>query len=259
MFRKLSNKTRLDAILASQRNTNARLERIEERLNNIEENIDAISRRVTGFEHRMRRSVRFAADLDAGEDSAKFMLASLGGAQPHNSGPETLRASVTAAPEGMLLEFGVASGRTLRMITAAKPGTRIVGFDSFKGLPEDWRGEFKRGHFMQSSIPHVEGAELQIGLFQETLEPFLSSNSDPIGFIHLDADLYSSTKYVLDQCGPRLAPGAILLFDEYFNYPNWREHEYRAFMEWAAANHVEWEYTDYCYMGEQVAVRIKSC
>ena len=26
-------------------------------------------------------------------------------------------------------------------------------------------------------------------------------------------------------------PGTIILFDEYFNYPNWEQHEFKAFQE----------------------------
>jgi len=165
---------------------------------------------------------------------------------------------VAEAPTGLHLEFGVAAGKSLRAICESSPKGKVFGFDTFQGLPDAWRVGFDRGTFAQESIPHVEGAVLEIGLFQETLEPFLTKETEPIAFIHLDADLYSSTKYVLDTCTSRILPGAILLFDEYFNYPGWQHHEHKAFNEWAAANRVEWEYIAYAFSGEQVAVRINS-
>ena len=258
MFRKFSNKDRLEAILAAQRNTNARISRIEERLDLVDEKLEGLARQLTGFEKRRRRSVKFAADLAAVNESAQFMNANLIHAEAHSSSSDVLRAAVAAAPEGLHLEFGVASGRTLRLICESGPRGRVVGFDTFTGLPEDWRTGFRQGKFAQDSIPHIEGAELQIGLFAETLEPFLTSNNDQIAFMHLDADLYSSTKYVLDKCTSRLADGAVLLFDEYYNYPGWQEHEHKAFLEWADANNVNWEYLGFAVAGEQVSVRIKN-
>jgi predicted O-methyltransferase YrrM len=225
----------------------------------MDDKIDAISRQMAGLENRMRRNLRFAADVNAAQESAAFMIENLAGARAHADRDDTLKQAVDSAGDGLFLEFGVASGRSLRLICRQNPRGRVVGFDTFKGLPDAWRVGFDRGTFAQESIPHVEGAELQIGLFQDTLEPFLASTSDQIAFMHLDADLYSSTKYVLDTCRSRLVPGAILLFDEYFNYPTWQEHEHKAFIEWSTANSIAWEYIAYTFAGEQVAVRIKSC
>jgi len=41
----------------------------------------------------------------------------------------------------MCLEFGVATGATLRKIATSFPSRSVYGFDSFEGLPEDWRGD----------------------------------------------------------------------------------------------------------------------
>jgi hypothetical protein len=45
---------------------------------------------------------------------------------------------------GMILEFGVASGLTLTAIANAS-GRNVIGFDSFKGLPRDWRTGVQEG------------------------------------------------------------------------------------------------------------------
>jgi len=61
---------------------------------------------------------------------------------------------------------------------------------------------------------------------------------------------------VLDALSDRIEPGTVLLFDEYFNYPTWRENEFRAFQEFVAANDVAY---DYLLWGRQeVAVIIRS-
>ena len=47
-----------------------------------------------------------------------------------------------------------------------------------------------------------------------------------------------------------------IVFDEYFNYPNWQKHEFKAFQEFVAANGIKYEYIGYVTTLEQAAVRI---
>lgn len=132
---------------------------------------------------------------------------------------------------GVALEFGVYSGRTLKVIAKKYPD-RTFGFDSFEGLPEFWRDGFAEGTFKLNEVPFVEHAFILKGLFQDSLEPFENILMDPISFIHLDADLYSSTKFVLSKLNDLIKPGCIILFDEFMNYPGFECHEYLAFNEW---------------------------
>ena len=50
--------------------------------------------------------------------------------------------------------------------------------------------------------------------------------------------------------------GAVVLFDEYYNFPRWQQHEYKAFQEFVARTGVKYEYIAYSVTGQQVAVRI---
>lgn len=77
-------------------------------------------------------------------------------------------------------------------------GRRVVGFDSFEGLPEDWRTGFERGAFDDLS-PDRPGSpgELVVGWFDDTLPEFLSGTGESISLLHVDCDLYSSTVTVL--------------------------------------------------------------
>ena len=36
--------------------------------------------------------------------------------------------------------------------------------------------------------------------------------------------------------------GTVIIFNEYFNYPNWRNHEYKAFQEFVKENNVKYDY-----------------
>jgi hypothetical protein len=61
---------------------------------------------------------------------------------------------------------------------------------------------------------------------------------------------------VLDHVGPRLHPGSIVVFDEYFNYPGWQEHEYQAWSEYVEQTGLRFEYVGYTVDHEQVIVKV---
>ena len=126
-------------------------------------------------------------------------------------------------------------------------------------LPEDWAGTSSmKGKFSRAGkLPSVPSSvTLHKGWFDSTIPPFASQNPDKIAFLHVDCDIYSSTKCIFDQLGDRLQVGSVILFDEYFNYPNWQEHEFKAFQELVAATGLEYEYLGYCIRSPQAAVRI---
>ena len=60
--------------------------------------------------------------------------------------------------------------------------------------------------------------------------------------MHIDCDLYESTKVVFEHLGDRLTKSSIIVFDEYFNYPNWANGEYRAFQEFIRSRNLQYEY-----------------
>lgn len=138
-------------------------------------------------------------------------------------------------PQGCGVEFGVAEGTSLALIAARMPA---VGFDSFQGLPEDWCGYPKGSRACE--VPVVDGAHLVIGLFADTLPAFDFGSVEPIGLVHFDADLYSSTKIALDYVGPHLRSGTILCFDEWRGYQGVEQHEQRAWREFVDRTGVEW-------------------
>jgi len=134
----------------------------------------------------------------------------------------------------------------------------IYGFDSFEGLPETWRDGFEKQAFnLNDNLPQVnENVRLIKGWFNETLPEFIKEHPEPCAFIHVDCDLYSSTKTIFDSLKNQIVSGMVIAFDEYFNYPGWQEGEYKAFMEFVEEKHLEFEYiarTEH----EQVAVKIK--
>jgi len=160
-----------------------------------------------------------------------------------------------ASRPGLYLEFGVGRGKSIRWI-GSNTDREVYGFDSFDGIPEYWNGN-PIGAFAQKKLPKVpSNVQFQIGLFDETLPVFLEKHGEPVSFLHVDCDLYSSTVTIFEALGARLQEGAIVLFDEYYNFPRWREHEFKAFQEFVTASGVEYEYIAWSATGQQVAVRI---
>jgi O-methyltransferase len=134
------------------------------------------------------------------------------------------------------LEFGVFQGASLKKWTAlnANPNSTFVGFDTFEGLPEAW-GVLEKGYFStEGKLPHIQEPRVTLikGMFQQTLAPWLGEyrpNNRLV--IHLDADLYTSTLYVLAILHPIIRPNTIILFDE-FGHVN---DEFRAFMDYTSS------------------------
>lgn len=163
-----------------------------------------------------------------------------------------------AAPgDGLLLEFGVYHGRSLRMI-AERTARSVHGFDSFQGLPEDWSERELRGAYSTDGrMPSVPAnAHLYPGWFSDTLPGFLEQNPGPVALVHIDCDLYSSTRTVLELLAPRLLAGSVLVFDDYLGYRGWKEHEFRAFAEFVQAHDWQVEYLSFALLGREAAVRL---
>ena len=159
---------------------------------------------------------------------------------------------------GGYMEFGVYKGDSINLIASTLPDKIIYGFDSFEGLPEDWRYDLQKGGFnVNGNLPKVnENVRLVKGWFNETLPSFVKEHPEPCACIHVDCDLYSSTKPIFAELKNQIVSGTVIAFDEYFNYPSWQEGEYKAFMEFVAWRGLEFEYiarTNYA----QVAVKIK--
>ncbi len=161
--------------------------------------------------------------------------------------------------DGLLLEFGVHKGDSINRLAGMMPAQRWYGFDSFVGLPEAWTPGARKGAFdIGGTLPPVRGNVTLIkGFFDDTLPSFVAQHrSEHVALLHIDCDLYSSTKTVLDGLGDMLRPGCIIVFDEYFNYPGWEDGEHKALADYIAKSGRLFEYIAYVRNGAQVAVRL---
>ncbi len=159
--------------------------------------------------------------------------------------------------DGLFMEFGVRSGRTVNHVARRRPKATVHGFDSFEGLPEAWTGwTMDRGAFGGEGIPEVESnVRLHVGWFEATLPPFLEEHSGGVAFVHIDSDIYSSARTILSELAPRFRPGSVIVFNEYFNYPNWKEHEFRAWQEFCSEHDVAYDYLAWGMYEASVVIR----
>jgi len=205
-------------------------------------------------------SIREWRMIEATREAGQFIQQNIPALEGHPSAYDTLGFCLDAvAVEGMYLEFGVFSGATINYIADKVATGKVHGFDSFEGLPESW-GALAKGTFdTGGNLPEVRAnVELHKGWFEDTIAPFLLKHRAPAAFIHVDADLYSSTNTILNGLVDRIVPGTIIVFDEYINYPYWKDNEYKSFMEFVDRNAIEFEYIAYTDRGYSVAVKIIS-
>lgn len=177
--------------------------------------------------------------------------------------------------DGLWLEFGTGAGNTTREL-CEYVSDKLYTFDWFGGLPEDWiydpndnvAGVIKAGSFGIRNINKLSKflgwltkatnnkAIILVGLFKDTLPDFLATMSEKVAFIHIDCDIYSSTSTVLTLLKDRILPGTVILFDEFYNYPNWREHEARAFLEFISETGYSYGFIAHVKDRYQVAIII---
>jgi O-methyltransferase len=140
-------------------------------------------------------------------------------------------------------EFGVFKGESLFWWVEhlSNADSRFVGFDTFTGLPERWRATEPKGAFnVYGRIPETSDSRcsFQAGLFQDTLLPVVTGHDFRRRLVvHLDADLFSSTLYVLTTLARHFKTGDIIFFDNFICSLD----EFRAFEDWAKSYRVNYE------------------
>ncbi len=135
-----------------------------------------------------------------------------------------LAASVRNIP-GEAAECGVLQGGTLRAISICLPEKRILGFDTFNGLPAgSWQenephmvGEFSETSFelVSANLADRKNIILIPGMFPDSCAPF---DDYRFAFVYIDFDFYLSTLAAIDWFHPRMSAGGLMVFDD-FDWP----------------------------------------
>jgi len=123
---------------------------------------------------------------------------------------------------GDLAELGVASGASAKLI-AAHAGQRVLHlFDTFAGLPAPDAADsakFQAGDFhnqLEDVRQYLEGKNCRFykGLFPATAAAVAGER---FSFVHLDVDLYESTRAGLEFFYPRMSRGGIIISHDYLS------------------------------------------
>ena len=171
---------------------------------------------------------------------------------------------------GDVVEFGVYTGMSLAIFAqghAFDPkgmNRRFVGFDSFEGLPasaevharwqprdcalnHSWHPRLAIGAPVTPAVTldlfaacGLEPPALHAGPFTETIGRVVPSTYPEVALVHVDCDLYESTRDALTLVAPALQDGAMLMFDDWFHYRgNPHKGQARAFAEFLD-QHPQW-------------------
>lgn len=151
--------------------------------------------------------------------------------------------------DGDIFEFGVFTGRSLKLLSDLFPERKIFGFDSFEGLPEAWPGSFSKshpkGHFNTNGlIPKINNPNITFvkGFFENTLADFMNIYTGSMALVHIDCDIYSSTKTILNNIKTKISSGTIIMFDELIGYDGFEINEMKAWLELVEETSIEYKY-----------------
>lgn len=212
--------------------------------------------------HFRSRKKEYTAD----EKAVLFVKQNMPNAKQFISDADVLRYGVDEAKlDGAYIELGFCTGKSINFIAALQPTKTIYGFDSFEGVAEDWdKGytKIRKGTFKivdQNFVPSVlNNVKLYKGWFKDTLPKFVTEilQNKPIALLHVDCEVYSSTKDAFDALKNNIVPGTIIVFDEFYNYPEFEHHEYKALMEFLQTKNLKAEYIAFNKNHEQVVIKI---
>lgn len=174
--------------------------------------------------------------------------------------PQIWHAYLSGITDGVALEFGVWNGRSINYMADVRPDATFFGFDSFEGLPEAWIANHPAGHFKtdETKLKVRPNVRLWKGWFKDSLP--LYKKTKPAGRIqgvHIDCDLGSSTRTVLDELTVEIIEDKpLLLFDEFYNYEGYEAHEFQAFLDWSNRYGVKFEVVARNVRHQQVLIAI---
>jgi len=135
-------------------------------------------------------------------------------------------AKIQSNLEGDMAEVGVYTGGSAKLICKTKGNRKLHLFDTFEGLPQITEKDiiskkilWKHEHFKKTNLESVKKylSEFDMvyfykGKFPDTAEPVKDCK---FSFIHLDADLYTTTLNALQFFYPRLVKGGIIISHDY--------------------------------------------
>lgn len=142
-----------------------------------------------------------------------------------------LQELVSRAPDGVIVECGVASGWSLGLLGMIS-SKKIYGFDSYEGFPEGspkdaptfdpehkWKYKLMTEKIVEENLLSIGISMTDLGTRIVLKKGFFPASFDGfnerVSLVHIDVDLYQSYKDALEFFLPLLEKGGFLAFDEY--------------------------------------------
>jgi hypothetical protein len=150
-------------------------------------------------------------------------------------------ANISSKLDGHMAELGVASGQVCIELAKTHKHKKIYAFDTFtgfSGLTEEYfeaspkyNAKFYKDRFghehewdrawgknfpwedILSELKMYENIEIRQGLFPETP---VGLENERYCFVHLDVDIYSSTRFGLEYFYDRMVSGGNIVIDDFF-------------------------------------------
>jgi O-methyltransferase len=152
--------------------------------------------------------------LDKPVRPAEEPLRSLLTLDPSDTRADHLRQAALEVREvpGDVAEVGVYTGGITRMLALMLPAKTVYGFDTFRGLPQLPRHtlDFHREGEFEANVAEVTA---YLPATAKGLE------KHKFALVHLDSDLYETTRAGLAFFWPRLSEGGVIVLDDY----GWRD------------------------------------
>lgn len=214
------------------------------------------------FNQKIKNDISFFIEIQTKMESATLIIEKGKMARKYNSRFELYNYIINEnLIQGDFLEFGVWEGESIRYFekNINNKVQKFYGFDSFEGLPENWRTGFSKGEFdLIGEKPFdTENIKFVKGWFNESIPNFLKEvNLNLPLFIHIDCDLYSSTRDVFKYLDKYINIDTYILFDELIAYPGWKYHEYKALNEFVQNKGWDFEIIGFNNSHEQVLIHI---
>lgn len=160
--------------------------------------------------------------------------------------------------EGDIVEFGVFKGAWIEKLwnSCERIGLnkKIIGFDSFEGLPEPGEDDYlgwEKGQFAVSynkvcdllKVRERQNIQLVKGWFSDSFKLSEIQAIEKICYARIDSDLYQPAVECLEFLKTRLVDGAILVFDDW----SWglEKGETKALLEWLPDSGLQLEFLAY--------------
>jgi hypothetical protein len=199
---------------------------------------------IAGSLHAALKDLRVAAQFEAARTSSKWLYENADKVTLYGRRPELLDAVLRSVPaSGDFLEFGVFTGAVTWFVRPRFPDRTYHAFDSFLGVPEAMSLAVGRSAFnLGGEVPKLPpNTTVHAGWFKDTIPDWRGNFKSSAAFAYIDCDLYESVQVVLQGLTDRVREGTILVFDDWYNFPNWQQHSLRAFNEWIDATRIKIE------------------